>query len=401
MQARPHDRIVVDQKGISLDEEAIRNLPWVKEKVAKLNRIGKDLVEFEIGPYAGELWIDRNNCIDVVELVPGTVSACLQLSSTGRRVSEQEIHGSGFVPATVAVARSYAECVSVAISSGVHKEYLGRKVESSRPRGKLDISSTIRGPWSSGRIDHVVTSRRELTEDNSVNRILLLACMEAEWRLEGYPEDLARIRSASTALKGASLDRGIATWPDNHLAPKFNTALGLAREVLGGVAISTSLGQLRNSHSAWVNVERIFEEAIRSLFRQIYVGVVTKGEDEDVQLFHALPDEDGPIFKTANPDIVLRRDGAVVAVLDAKYRRSGDRPSDSEIYQLLAHATAFGAKSAALVTPAIYGEPGIRRLGRAGDGCAVDVISVDSSSVHSMETLAMRWLKSAEVIVSG
>jgi len=393
--ARPHDRVAIDLASLSLDEAELRDLPWVRSGVAGVRRVGAS-VELEIGPYAGELWLDPDTRIDVVELLPGTVATCLRISSTGRRIGAQAISGRGVLPPTVAVASVFAETLQRALLAGVHKEYVDRRVTTNRPRGKIDIAATIRGPWAKGHVDQVATRRRDLADDNDLNRALLAACVEAEWRLAGRWQDLARIRSAAMALRGAALDRAAYVPSDEDAPLRFSPPLSLARDLLHGVATATGGQHDRGHHSAWVNVERVFEEAVRTVFSRIFDGQVTRGEAEGVPLFQALPTDPLPMRKTANPDVVLRRDGRVVGVLDAKYRRSGENPSDDEIYQLIAHAGAFEAKKAALITPALHGPPATRRLGRTADGCAIDVISVDSSSEYRMQASVTAWVRAIE-----
>lgn len=397
VQARPHDRVALDLADIELDEAGLRNLPWVRAGVASVRRVGSSF-ELELGPYAGELWLDQQTRIDVVELLPGTVATCLRLSSTGRRIADQPIAGAGRLRPTAAVAAAYAEAVVHAISFGVHKEYVARTVRSNRPRGKLDIAATARGPWAAGRFDQVVTRRRDLSEDNALNRALLAACLEAEWRLAGQALDLARIRSAATALRGAALDRKAVVPSPLDVPSRFAAPLALARDLLQGVATVTGRRHEHGKHSAWINVERVFEEAVRSLFEELFSGDVTRGEAAGVGLFTALASEPSPTHKTANPDVVLRGHDGLIAVADAKYRRSGELVTDDALYQIISHAGAFDATAAALVTPALKDRPGIRRLGRVAGGCTVDVVSVNSASSHQMRDAISRWI---DTIQSG
>jgi hypothetical protein len=111
-----------------------------------------------------------------------------------------------------------------------------------------------------------------------------------------------------------------------------------------------------------------------------------------VKLLGRRPDDPVTTSKSANPDIVVRYQHAVL-LMDAKYRRHDKLFTDSELYQLMAHATAYQATAAALVAPARPGhgtEP--QWIGRDNNGTAYYVVLVDPTSTRLMYQPIADWL---------
>lgn len=77
---------------------------------------------------------------------------------------------------------------------------------------------------------------------------------------------------------------------------------------------------------------------------------------EDRSCFFAKHDiEDGPAIYNIRPDLVIRREGQVVAIADAKWKRLGggygSLPDLGDAYQLFAYAGVFECGSLSLIYP--------------------------------------------------
>jgi len=147
--------------------------------------------------------------------------------------------------------------------------------------------------------------------------------------------------------------------------------------------------------TAWLNVERIFEEAIVSVAREVvgHRGRVHTGKGDGTTLFAGqLEGEPRPVTKSADPDIVVQHPGGTI-LLDAKYRRHLAYFTEDELYQLMAHAGAYRATAAALVAPARPGAiPEERWLGRDKYGTAYYAISVDPTAPAQIFQALETWL---------
>jgi len=216
---------------------------------------------------------------------------------------------------------------------------------------------------------------------------------------------VAEVEKASTAL--AQLQHAVpfltgATFgpcPDERLAwaeisaddIQTSALVGLASLFVSGIPALPRSGELpTRPFSAWLNAERIFEEAARSMVQSMFpVGVVLGGADAETPLLTAISDDPPPIDRVAEPDIVIRTQPTIL--LDVKYRTHERLYTEDELYQLMAHATAFDAAAAALLTTAGAGAYGTTWLGRDAAGHAFYVIRVDPSSLTGMRSLLATW----------
>lgn len=388
MKTQTWSRLLLTEDDLGLPIDEVARLPWVSEKVASVTRLGP-MVEIQIGPYAGNLFVRPGLSIEIAELVPGTVAACINLSRTGRRYTDQPSPGALKAGPTLAVAQRFIEACSNVLGGQLVKEYMLRRETLARPCGKIDLRATLQGPRARGRASVTVCTWRQLTEDTPFNRLLLSAAIRAEHIIQARQHDCAEARRVIGSLSGAQFVANPLTHFDQR-NQEFDELVGIARLLIEGTPLSTASGG-NQPVSAWVNVERVFEEAVFELCLQYLPTAVTRGVDRQISLFHSDPTEPAPAHKSAEPDVVIEHNGKRL-ILDAKYRRSGEHPSEGELYQLIAHAVAYRAEAAALVTPALNAPPARQRLGRIETGCAIEVISVDPASEASVTNGVERWL---------
>ncbi|MDT7846304.1 5-methylcytosine restriction system specificity protein McrC [Streptomyces justiciae] len=392
MRTTTYGRVQLTHQEVGFSLEELSDLPWFQSRVASVrpSRFGFDL---EVGPYAGTIVVHSDLIITIDEMVPGTVEACLNLSSSGRRQASQASQPGTTLPPLAAIAQIFSTMVERELASGPQKEYVATSAHSSRVRGKIHVGETVRTLWSRGRHDLLAIRYRNLSEDTEVNRYLLSACNRAEHLLNEHREAKATVRKCMQMLSGAQMlpHPSFPSLPPGSRVD-LSELLRTAETIIHGVPFNFRSADT-SPFSAWVNIDRIFEEAVRTLCQDAAPGnfTVTNGKSQKVSLFHALEGEAEPMPKRADPDIVIHGDGRT-GLLDAKYRKSGEKVTEDEIYQLIAHAGAFSADAAALVTPALHGPPGIRRLGRVSTGCPIDVIAVNPTEAEEMRDLIGHWM---------
>lgn len=399
LRAKTYSTITLTNSELGVEIDEARQLPWARVGVARIkeSRFGVDL---QIGPYVGRILVPNHLSLEIDELVPGTAEACLNLSSGGRRTARQESSRSRIpFPATVAIAAEFSDVASSFLRGGPAKNYVTQTETSSLPRGRTLITPTVSGPWARGYLDRVVCRYRSLTNDNPLNRVLLGAAQRAEALLShqsGMAISLAQARGCQRQLAGVS------TWTASDLTLAALTAtsdfssevLLLSEVLLQGIPAVPPPGMQPNNFSAWVNLDILFEQAVRTILEEeIPAGSVHKGSVLHRYVLAPRFEAEPGVYKRANPDIVLLLPSGT-AVLDAKYRRAGSDVSDEALYQLLVHAGAFSADFAALIVPAIQEAPSIRQLGVDSRGCVVDVVSVDARSEVSMRVQLRAWLVS-------
>ncbi len=398
----PHDRIEFRRDEVG-DLQDLANLPWAEAGIAKPveTRVG---VELRIGPHVGRLVIPQQATIDIAETYPGTVATCLSLTKSGRRAGDQDSPASEvMVSPWSAIVIRFQEALSDYVLSGIERRYFSEMVTTSRPRGHIDIKSTVTRAWSRGRNDQVICVPRILTDDTPLNRVVAAAAGRAEQLLlrERISDSLRQVRLALRSLSGVRRDLApnIAA-ARSSLDPRsgdYADLLSLAELLIEGIpAIPPSERQDPDyPMSAWINIDALFEDAVRYIAKAVVGdhGSVRAGLGDGVTLFHGLPEDPVTRKKSANPDVVIRHKAGTL-LLDAKYRRHEQDFTDDELYQLMAHAGAYQASAAALVAPVREGvsvpQPWI---GRDLNGVAYYVISVDPSSPATMYAPIETWIR--------
>lgn len=399
----PHDRLElgIDEVGSLSDLE---RLPWVQAGVGRFvpTRLG---IELRVGPYVGRLVIPERVTIDVKEPFPGTVATCVHLTTSGRRAAQQESPSSRLnVSPWSAIAAKYERALTSYITDGIERRYIPAEIITSRPRGKINVPLTATRLLSRGRSDQIVCVPRILTDDTPLNRAISAAAIRAEQILlrEGQSDSLRAVRSALIGLSGVRRD----------IAPDFDSArrsinagrvdhqslLSMAEIIVRGVPVLPPSERQNPSRpmTAWLNIERLFEDAIRSITHEAVgeLGKVRAGRGDGTKLLGRSADDPMTPSRSADPDIVVVHQHGTL-LMDAKYRRHDKPFTESELYQLMAHAVAYRATAAALVAPARPGHGVTQQwIGRDNNGTAYYVVLVDPASTRLMREPIADWVMS-------
>ena len=131
----------------------------------------------------------------------------------------------------------------------------------------------------------------------------------------------------------------------------------------------------------FLNLENLFEAAVRNVLAGLCDhGVkVYRGGEAPQAIFNKENKE-----YRANPDIVIASSAEEPHVGDVKYKSFDGSAASGDVYQLLVHAEAFGAKSAFLIFP---GESySVRKLGASRGG--IDTAFFSIRVQHLREDLA-------------
>lgn len=397
----PHDRVELRTAEVG-DLDELDHLAWIEAGIARAvpTRLG---VELRIGPYVGRLVIPGRVVIDVEEPYPGTVATCLEITTTGRRAADQPSPpGRVRVAPWSTMAVRFERALSRYVARGVECKYLPEVIVTSRPRGHVDVPQTAVQLASRGRTHQVVCQVRPLTEDTSLNRAVLAGAVRAEQLLlrGALHGSLTALRRSLMALAGVRGDMA----PDFRVARQqldphrddHDELLSLAEILVAGVpALPRSERQdPARPMTAWLNVELIFEEAVRVIVRDTLASQATvrAGRGDGTQLFSRRKDDPQALRKAADPDVVISLTGHTW-LMDAKYRRHAGEFTEDELYQLIAHAGAYHATAAALVAPVRSDQPpGHRWLGRDVSGASYYLVTVDPETPAGMVEPIGAWL---------
>jgi hypothetical protein len=223
--------------------------------------------------------------------------------------------------------------------------------------------------------------------------VLVAAAARAERILAGAPASsgLRKLRRSLTAFTAVPLEMA----PDigrarAELGPYANAEmiglLELAELIIKGVsALPETEADRDQPASVWINVDAIFEQAVRKVVTALLHVPVRAGHGDGTKLLHGGEDMD------ANPDVVIEAPSGIV-IADAKYRRHGADVNRDELYQLMAHSAAYDARRAALVTPKIRATDTDRFLGKDLRGCLFEVVVVEASSQELFRSQLQTWL---------
>lgn len=377
------------------DWEVLEALPWVRNRVAKVarTRVG---VSISTTGFVGRLVIPGFATIDVTELVPGTTDACVRLAATSPRSALQQSSATSNLRADEVAAVEFARECSEVLRRGAPRAYETTARSTDRPRGRMLAMPTIRRHWSRGQRGRIVERVRILSSDTPLSRVLLAGAVRAE-RLLRISQDLrgetALARMCIRILAGTMREPSAADFRRARVELDAVRAVELAEVLVYGMPVLPRSAQLTVPVSAWISLDRVFEDAIRAVIqRLVHPRIVTRGSQEGVGIWKLARGMAPSRPKRAEPDVCVRGPEGTW-ILDAKYRRSGEDVDDDSLYQLLAHSTAFGAVEAAIVTPAIREPPGVRVLGVDGVGCRCWVVSVDPSSADSLRGQLDTWVE--------
>lgn len=390
-------------EDLALEPADVVDAGWLLAGVAR-PLWGRHSVTVSTGPYAGRLLVPGRCVIDIDELVSGTVEALLPLAYSGIRHSEEPgLAGMAALPPWAALLNRYGELLYDYVSGGIDRRYLPRRWETTLPRGRIDLARTVGLHRARGRPDVLSCLVRELTEDTVFHRLLVSAAVRAD-RILGIasppPGGLRALRRSLAAFTGVpfetSPDIRLARAELGHQADEHLVGLlDLAELIVKGVsALPESEVDREQPASVWINVESIFEQAVRRQVAELAAAPVRAGRGDGVELLH-----DGEPL-AADPDVVVEDPGGVV-IADAKYRRHGADVGRSELYQLMAHSTAYEARRAALVTPRMAASDNDRFLGTDSSGCGYDVVVVDANSPNALRAQLREWLVRSGVMLSN
>jgi 5-methylcytosine-specific restriction enzyme subunit McrC len=245
------------------------------------------------------------------------------------------------------LTQMFAQRVLNRVRRGLYASYRVEEETSTVLRGRLDLNSTLRLRASGDVGMHCV--RESITVDNEENRILL-------WALDRIPrlglpidEAIALAQSARRALMGsvmltemsAAACRGRSY---NRLNSDYAALHALARFFLDGMGPGLSDG-LHEFLPFRVNVASLFQEYVVACLRSYAPG------DYVVTRQYAVP-VSGDFAFEFKMDVAIKnaKTGEVVAIVDAKYKRS-TKPAAEDLQQVIAYAAHVGAKRAFLAYP--------------------------------------------------
>lgn len=255
-------------------------------------------------------------------------------------------------PGTEAIdflARRLAAAMRSRAAVGLRRGYVERSDQQPFLKGRLDVAAQARETPAARHWFH--TTRDEFTADLPIHRLpkataeaLLISPLVAA-------DTRAALRAAAdgyVAVPAGPLDlAALDGLPTDRLSEADRSLVDLCRLLLGGLRPADAAGHVTGP-AFLLNLERVFERYVeRGLRMELPSGLV---EVQREFVYHG-PVPAGQPSLIGRPDFVLRRDGRVGCVLDAKWKALDGPPLAADVHQALAYATGLGCRDVRLVYP--------------------------------------------------
>jgi 5-methylcytosine-specific restriction enzyme subunit McrC len=241
-------------------------------------------------------------------------------------------------------ARHLARRLADRSAAGLHRDYREEMEQGPALHGRLDLASQLRE--NPARRDVLHSRFDDLTSDVLCNQ-LPRAATETLLR-SGLLSEPTR-RELTGALAGFDGVSAIEPTADafarasaEPLPTGYRPLLDLCRLLVEALALGERAGATPGP-AFLLDMERIFEGYVTRGVQAAFAGC----EADAVAVQPRYPIGDAVVLR---PDLVLRRDGQAVVVVDAKWKRLPERsliPED--LYQIVTYATALAARRAVLV----------------------------------------------------
>jgi 5-methylcytosine-specific restriction enzyme subunit McrC len=295
---------------------------------------------------------------------------------------------------------AFFDAVTDIVRGGLLRQYQQHDDDLRFVRGR--IVSTRQFVQLANRGDIVACRFDELTADNMWNRLIKTALravrpwigsheLDRRWvELIAVFEEVSDLETDPMALGRLVFDR--------H-ASRYRTAIDWVRWILATLSPSLRAGQ-NTSPGLLFDMNKLFESAVASLLRRRagWQGVDVEVSSQDTgRHFARISDEGQWRMFRLRPDLVLRRDGRVTSIGDAKWKRlnvgQGNYlvPSEADLYQMHAYAAAFQCEHLSLIYPWHDGLRAARDTAfeLPSNGALRPVVSVLCLDVHA-DTLVLR-----------
>lgn len=291
--------------------------------------------------------------------------------------------------------RLFARMLTEAVRRGMPRRYVGHADDLPVLRGRLDTARQFTRLAASPQF--LACRFDALSADIALNRIMKAAVLRLQSLARGAETrriltelafayaDIREVPVESLRFDDVILDRTNARWRD---------LLALARLLLQG-RFQTTSGGAATGFSLLFPMNALFEAYVARMLARVLKGsgqrVVAQGG-----LLYCLEDSENGIrsFRT-KPDILVKRDGETILVIDTKWKRLApvmDDPkqgvSQSDIYQMMAYGRLYCCARLLLLYPhhaQLDAGPGLRNRHRIiSSNDELFVGTIDLSNINNI-----------------
>jgi 5-methylcytosine-specific restriction endonuclease McrBC regulatory subunit McrC len=304
------------------------------------------LYEITPGAYVGRLGLPSGEVLgfssrfsfeDVLKLISSSGRLPAHLSALE---SEMET-GPSLVDV---IAAAFLREVASIVGSGIGKGYIERRFLEPPYPGRLDVSYHLGHLYA--REDRLATKAKRLTPDIPINQALaagldVLARVPLSTPLRIQGARMAGVfRSVRRTPQTAAKVRRIHL-PNLHI--RYRRALALAALILEGASIAPH-GEGLAGASVLYSMPKVWESCVAGWAERKW------GPEFSVETGYLFNLSNGGELRS-EADVVVRKEGEIVALYDAKYKRPGKTPDVPDVYQMVAYCERLNLAGATLVYP--------------------------------------------------
>lgn len=269
-------------------------------------------------------------------------------------------HHLGRAPLLEAFIAAFFQAVAGVVRGGLLRQYLEHQEDLGLVRGRIATARQL--GTHANRQDLVACVFDELSADNPWNRLLKKALRVTRPWL--HAEELGRRwielmgvldHVDDTRLTDAEVGRLVF----DRRAERYREAVDWARWILALLAPALRAGH-HDAPALLFDMNKLFESSIAAVLRKAVprsgLEIATQDRSRTLATLRIADKVAGPGF-TLRPDLLLRQSGRVVAIADTKWKHIGlDRrgrpgPTEADMYQMHAYASAFRCHELALIYP--------------------------------------------------
>lgn len=313
--------------------------------------------------------------------------------------------------------RTFADKLLAEVRRGLPRLY--RQCEDDLPalRGRLDVTRQF--TRNAVRPDRLACRFDQLDDDTPLMRVMASAVvfLGKHARLTETRRKLDELRHVFAAIPQLPLAR--LPWKEvriDRTNRRWGSLFRLAQLLLRRNWQATHHAvRAPEGFSLLFPMNDLFEKYVAAMMRRALaksgIEVVDQGGHRAcLGAFTGEHLESGDVFRT-KPDIMLRREGQILAIIDTKWKKLARNPLDrkhgvsqADVYQLMAYARLYPTRELMLLYPGIPGEPCGERapFGVAGGTERLAIATIDTSQteaevIHRIANLCERYRSEWEV----
>ena len=264
--------------------------------------------------------------------------------------------------------RLFAERLLAQTRRGLPRQYLHHEDDLPALRGRLDVTRQF--TVNAVRPDRLACRFDVLSHDIALMQVMAATVVSLGKRtrvaatrrlldeLRFVLADVTLLPPSALPWSAVRIDRTNRSWEN---------LLRLARLLMGREWQATGYEATGHAGTSLLfPMERLFEDAVATLLRRALAGngievVAQGGLRHCLGDWHATAPCEGHVFQT-RPDLLLRRGGKVIAVIDTKWKRLSADPLDrkhgvsqADVYQMMAYARLYECERLMLLYPSAPG----------------------------------------------